>query len=179
MLPANRCRLFASAIRLGLLLLAAGCATQRQPPFYGWHEEYRLQDKLFRVAFHGVRYLRESEAMDRALWRAAELTIADGSSFFVVREKQVEVDESVFMTQYNAETIRAPNVSLLVALYEDKPEGEETVYDAKQIKRNLELQYAPKDTPEPKKTREPKQTPKPFEKGVLHEVKTFLPPAFR
>ena len=67
------------------LLALAGCATTYQPMGgAGGYEELQLNPNTYRVSFQGNGYTRQERVADFALLRASDLTLAQGSRYFVV-----------------------------------------------------------------------------------------------
>lgn len=80
---AMRRRVTPHLLFLGLIL--TGCATGYQPVgFGGGYTDLQLGTDLFRVAFRGNGYTSAERAADFALLRAAEVTLAQGATHFLV-----------------------------------------------------------------------------------------------
>jgi hypothetical protein len=121
-----------------LLATASGCATGYHPVrFDGGYEECRLQQGLYRIDFHGNRYTTKSTVRDFVLLRAAELTLQEGRSYFKAIEKESTYVDSVVGTDDWVTTLHRPNASLVIRCLDEKPEGDEIIYDAAQIYDNI------------------------------------------
>lgn len=94
-------RILLNAILAGFLLVT-GCTTTPTPyqPYrsegvggvHGGYSEYRLGPDLYQVKFHGNEFTSRDRVENYLLYRAAELSVANGYDWFVITNRHTEHD---------------------------------------------------------------------------------------
>lgn len=148
-------------LALAVLATLAGCATATpyQPRLGGYgYSEQRLERNRYRVTFSGNSSTPRETVENYLLYRAAELTLSNGYSAFVLASQDtgasttyeqtvsgyggfgpyywypraaVAVSTSRPQTEYEAQ-------AYIVMLKGDKPEGDVRAFDARELRDNLE-----------------------------------------
>lgn len=147
---------------LALVAVAAGCALKPTPykpadpqSRYGYSEQ-RLEDDRYRVQFSGNEATPRATVQDYLLFRAAELTLADGKTHFRFLEQSVEEhrrEETVLVSAGNGlyhyplifgtsiiqgfVSKRFDAVAQFRTLRGDPLDGDPNVFNAAEVKRNL------------------------------------------
>ena len=138
-------------VAIFLIVFATGCATPYQPAgLRGGFTESRLGPDFFTVRFNGNGYTATSRTHDFTILRAAELSLRGGYPFFVIlKESDTTARQRSATTSYNKllgwqttqhEVIK-PGQEIKVRCYRVKPPGENYVYDARFIQRELRRKY--------------------------------------
>lgn len=146
----------------GLVLLLAACAqpTPYQPADGGFgYSEQQIEDNRYRVTFAGNSVTPRETVQNYLLYRAAELTVQSGHDYFTIVNQDVEADGRVTASPRVGVGVGGGDVGVGVGLstilgdgtqarytaYADvlvfegeKPEGDETAYDARDVLRRLE-----------------------------------------
>lgn len=156
-----------SCFAIGVVaLLAAGCAGptpyQQVEDKYGF-EDKRLEDNRFRVRFAGNSLTERTVVEEYLLYRAAELTLAEGGDYFRVADRDTEVDTRKRSTAYPSShflygqrfwyrsftaarfayfseerSIKRYSASMeILILQGEKPEDDPQAYDARALIENL------------------------------------------
>lgn len=73
-----------------MICLSSGCVQTRYAPrsITGGYSEVRVADDMYFLTFSGNAYLDVAKVREYFLYRAAELTVGAGRSFFVVYEDE-------------------------------------------------------------------------------------------
>lgn len=151
---------------LFITVLFSGCATKYQETgLTGGFSHSQLGPDIFRVTFQGNGFTRKAQAADFALIRAAELTLENGFSHFIIVQSS---DVSMSMTIYtptqssttgsaqriggttlmqanttttggNAIPMHAPGVELLIRCHRENSAG--TWFDAAFLAKSLKAKY--------------------------------------
>lgn len=90
-------------ITLPLAILLAGCvsATPYQPLHKGYgYAEQQVEDTRFRVSFAGNNRTPRSKVETYLLYRAAELTLANGGTHFLISGTDTETETTFNQTIY-------------------------------------------------------------------------------
>ena len=88
-----------------LCLLAIGCATPYASTSYvGGYSETRMAPDVFRVRFNGNGFTSSERALDFALLRAADLTLRNGYSYYVIVQESSWVATSTHKTRETTTT---------------------------------------------------------------------------
>lgn len=145
-----------------LIIASLGACAMQPTPYqpavdtrYGYSEQ-RLQDDRYRVQFAGNEATPRATVQDYLLFRAAELTLADGRSHFRFLEQSVEEhrrEESVVVSAGNGlyryplflgtsviqgfVNKRFDAIGQFVTLPGDPLDGDPNVFNAAEVKRNL------------------------------------------
>lgn len=85
-----------------LILILGACAkpTPYQPAFNGYgFSEQRIEDNRFRINFHGNSVTPQQVVEDYMLYRAAEITRANGYDYFEIADKETDKDTR-YLTTY-------------------------------------------------------------------------------
>lgn len=103
------CRIAFSTAALALAASLAACTTTATPyqPYraegatgvHGGYSEARLAENRFRVKFHGNELTSRQRVEDYLLYRAAELTLANGYDRFSVADRHTEHDVQTYVRQ--------------------------------------------------------------------------------
>ena len=141
-----------------LLLVACSCATGYQPKDWlhnptGGYSHVQLEENIFRVSFFGNAVTPYEQASDFALLRATELALEHGYAYFVIRDSKmgfktfpgttapvqstagrVSVGVSVGSPSY-------PNPWYTVVCYEERPQTDAEVTDARLLRDSLRRKY--------------------------------------
>lgn len=74
-----------------LLLAACGTATPYQPALDGYgFKEQKIEGNRYRVSFSGNSLTPRETVENYLLYRAAEVTLAQGADFFIVADREIE-----------------------------------------------------------------------------------------
>lgn len=78
------------------VLLLTSCATTYGPEgsFSGGYSEIKLNDRTYQITFNGNAYTSQSKVKRFALRRAAELTIQNGGTHFIILTNNTAVETS-------------------------------------------------------------------------------------
>ena len=142
-------------------LLLAGCATatpyQAMQKGQGYSEQ-QLEANRFRVRFAGNRSTSRDTVQNYLLYRAAEVTLAQGHDYFVTVDQQTEKETRQYQTfsfgtgfgqwySYPFGSVGVSNTqestefmaeASILTFAGEKPADNPNAFDARQIKANLE-----------------------------------------
>ena len=162
--PAAR-RLGAALLLLGLVACASAPTTYRAASDGFGYRDQQIESDRYRVSFSGNAATGLDAIQDYALYRAAELTLANGADYFRVVDRQTEsrstgvgsprigvgvgsgggsgtnlgVGLSTILGGYGGGYAEDYTVSLDILTFEGtKPAGAEDAYDAREVVRRLE-----------------------------------------
>jgi len=152
-----------------LIMLVGGCATRYgSQGFKGGYADVKIQDDIFKISFKGNAYLGSSKCQDYTLLRAAEVALENGYKYFIILDEKSGTQQYSHTTPVTANTYGTANVygssatysgrtsysggqtynfnkprsNLMIRCFKEKPEDSFIMlFDAKQIKNNLRLQY--------------------------------------
>ena len=121
--------LLVSAVVLTALL---GCATpyQRQG-FTGGYSERPLNDRSYVVAFDGNGYTSRSRVQEYLLRRCAELTIAQGYSYFIVLDENASAQRYRSKLGSDTATVRPDGLGGATVTVTEAPTLDVTKHSAK------------------------------------------------
>lgn len=146
---------------LGLAVAACASPTPYQPADgdFGYREQ-QIEDNRYRVSFAGNSATDRKTVENYLLYRAAELTVQSGHDYFTIVNQDVEADGRVTASPrvgvgvggggdvgvgVGLSTILGDGTQARYTAYADvlvfegeKPEGDETAYDARDVLRRLE-----------------------------------------
>jgi hypothetical protein len=154
---------FATPAAVALLVLLAGCAvpTPYQPVHDGFgYTEQQLESDRYRVAFSGNSFTPRDVVQNYLLYRAAELTLEKGHDYFTVVNQDIERSTSYYGSGFNDfgwgpgfNSRQAFGVGFgsysaypidsytgfadIVMGDGEKPAGEVSAYDARDVERQL------------------------------------------
>ena len=120
-----------------LLVLIIGCSTPYQKAgFKGGYSEIKVNDKTWKVDFKGNGYTSSRTVENFALRRAAELTIEQGYSHFVLSESSVDTKKGINYWSGKARFYTKPSANTYIILLSENEAKELTstakmVFDAK------------------------------------------------
>lgn len=84
---------------LALFLGACATATPYQPKIDGYgYAEQRIAEDRFRVSFSGNRLTERSRVEDYLLYRAAEITLSEGGTHFLMTDSSTESETTYTQT---------------------------------------------------------------------------------
>ena len=148
----------------GLALVLAGCAAtptpyQQQNREGEGYREQRIEDNRFRVSFSGNTFTSRETVENYLIYRAAELTLANGYDWFVLSGKETEAhtryDQMVtnmgfgpyFAWDYWPRNSVAVSTAIPVTDYQafgyvtmfkgTKPVNDATAFDARAVEQSL------------------------------------------
>jgi len=162
-----------------LVTFFAGCATPYQQAgfFRKGYSSTQIQEGVFRVRFHGNASTSGSRAMDFAILRSAELTLAHGYRYFVILGENEEVSTAAISTPVMANTtgsismfgnsnsatgfysgsttysggssyiLHAPLETLTIQCFNAKPNTSSMIYDAEQVNIDIKRSYGIENQP--------------------------------
>ena len=125
----------------------SSCATPYQPRGWsGGYSDYPLQDDMFTVTFQANGYTSRERVRMFLLYRCAELTLERGYLFFAVIESNT--DHTIFAitntySRYQSQTTigHKPSATHRIKVFRENPDASNpNIYDATQLKQNLESQ---------------------------------------
>lgn len=91
-----------SFLAAAALLLLAACETSTpyQPKTAGGYgfSEQRVESNRFRIEFSGNASTTRAQVEDALLYRAADLTLANGYDYFVVADRATDANKSTYST---------------------------------------------------------------------------------
>ena len=97
-------KIYLCSIALASLLLI-GCATGYHPEsFSGGFKEYQLNRDTYAIGFSGNGYTSSGTAYEYTLRRAADLTIAKGFKYFIIKKSVSDVSRSSYTTPIQSNT---------------------------------------------------------------------------
>lgn len=149
-----------------LVCILAGCASSQvgylraRTPSGEGYSDTKIQDGIYSVQFKGRSDTNVQRVSDFALLRSAELTLQGGDRYFTVlteKNDSQRVTDSIpseapigcvgrncftsFYTVWNTYTYSIPGIYFMIQTYKEKPSAQATVFDAQQVKDNIERQY--------------------------------------
>jgi hypothetical protein len=157
-----------SGLMLVIALILTGCATAYQPDGYGGgFSETQLDKNLFKVTFRGNGWTKPEVTDDFALLRGAELTLNNGFTHFAIIDSQLRDERRSYTTPtqsyttananaygnsvygtaqtttYGGQTIHSsrPTKTIVMVCFDEKPDIQEFVYDAKFICNSIGKKY--------------------------------------
>ncbi len=151
-----------AALAAGLVACATATPYGPSDGQYGYSEQ-RIEEDRFRVTFSGNHSTRRETVETFLLYRAAELTVAQGYDYFIATEQETEAASTyhtrpVFYGHYGhrtrgfpyyaygfswiheertSELRRYEAVAFIVMRAGEKPEDDPTAYDARDVLTNL------------------------------------------
>lgn len=140
-----------------LFCFLAGCATPyQQRGFRGGYSDYRIDNNTFRVQFTGNAYTSREVVEIYAVYRCAEVTIEAGFDYFILVGEGGEVyrgaaaTPGIYQSRYShgrfssfyipsqfIEFTKYGSFVTIKAFRGQKPQGESSAYDAREIIQNL------------------------------------------
>jgi len=134
---------------LPLLILLSACSTPYKPSHGGTgYSDTQVNTDSFIVGFKGGSPLRTKEL---ALLRSAEVTLANGYSYFVVTQVDdlstvrthtepygYSIHDRYYLYQDRTHTVTKPHFVYTIVCYEDRPPHS---YDAKMVLKNMSAKY--------------------------------------
>jgi len=141
-----------NAFLLSLLLLLNACATALQPDNYVERiDTTRLGDNRFLIDYRGSTASADTETVDLALLRSAEIALQHGFHYFIVIDSS---DSSQQVGAQDAATydgqryqLASPGSSNTIICFKQKPSG--FAYVALFVKASLRNKYGLDQIPEP------------------------------
>lgn len=147
-----------SLILLTLALALGACATQTpyQPADRGLgFREQKIEDNRYRITFAGNTLTSKQTVENYLLYRAAELTLAQGFDYFVTAQQSTQEDTRYQQTFHGGfgyywfplsamlHGTSSPSTEFeaqadIVMFKGAKPDGDPKAFDARQVKANLE-----------------------------------------
>lgn len=147
-----------------LCLFVSGCATSYSPHgLMGGYSSNNLQDNIYNVEFKGNAYISFERCYDYTLLRASEITLEKNFKYFrIIGDKSKEkisteyasgnsytrgtIDQSGNFQSFTnnngyAYTESKPRINLFIELLNEKPQSNDLIFDAIQIKNNLSSKY--------------------------------------
>lgn len=142
------------------IAIAAGCATPTPyhpaDPQFGYSEQ-QLEANRFRVSFEGNALTDRETVENYLLYRAAEITLAQGYDYFILARQDIEPQMEVFYTRFwdypsrwygyygyypgpadvRAETRTRYLAVATILMYGGKPPDDARAFDARELKRFL------------------------------------------
>ena len=122
---------------------------------YDGYDDTRLQENVFTVSFAGNPFTSQQRALDFALLRCAEVTLAGGFRYFTTADIRQDMRTESYQTynpasgggrfrNYDSATVvtSRPQSSLVIACHREKPAAAAgVVYDAAYLAESIREKY--------------------------------------
>ncbi len=159
--------MFRRSAFLGVLLISlTGCASALQyHPARGsagdGYSDTKIQEGVYSVQYRGRSDADIKTVSDYALLRSADITLTNGYRYFTVlteKEDSKKMDQSLpeparigcigrhcfdsYYTVWQTYTYSVPGIYFMIRCYKEEPaDSPVTVFDAQQVKANIEKDY--------------------------------------
>jgi hypothetical protein len=163
-----------------ICMAISGCASQQvgyvraKSPDTEGYSDTKIQEGVYSIQFKGRSDTNVQRISDFALLRAAELALRDGYSYFTVlteKSDDKKVTDAIphdaptiacsgrhcfssFYTVWQTYSYSIPSIYFMVQAHKEKPDTHATVFDARQVKSNIETQYGLVQAPVPPRTQQ-------------------------
>ncbi len=99
---------------LMLMLLTIGCATPyKRSGFAGGYRDYKIKDNMYTVYFGGNGYTNAEKCNQYAMRRAAEVTLENGYTHFVILDSTYERNYSAVLII----PVSKPEITLTISCF--------------------------------------------------------------
>jgi hypothetical protein len=111
-------------------LLMLGCATsyQKEGLLSGGYSDVQLDESTYRVTFTGNGYSTKEDVENMLLYRAAEITDANGFDWFTVNERDSDEEYT-----FQLNRIKLTSTAVIKMYKGTKPQSATRAYDAKSV----------------------------------------------
>ena len=131
-----------AGLLFAILIFVVSCATPYKPlSITGGFSEVKIQEGMYKVYFKGNAYIGEERIRNYTLYRCAEITLENHYQYFIILEDNIS-ERKGYITdtnKYGSNTYEYKKLTggYTIQCFADKPETNKTIYNAKEIKKNL------------------------------------------
>ena len=129
-----------AGLAVALVLAASLAACQTAYTRNGWdggYDDIRLGPDMYRITAKGNEFTDQERTQQILLLRAAELTLQNGFTKFLIMDQQSQVDRKLYATTSSVYTLKFPSGTLTIKMLKgDEPEAA-MAYDAATIDAEL------------------------------------------
>ena len=113
---------FVPLIAVFISLALTSCATPYQAKgFRGGYEDFSTSKDTFQITFTGNAHLSESKLRQYLFRRAAEVTLANGFSYFAILDSSDVSKNAMYLSEGSGFSVKKPGRSIRIKCFRENP----------------------------------------------------------